>query len=263
VLRAVVVFLLLVSGVVAVMAQPVPTTPGAPKPAPAKKQAAPKQAAAPAGSGKCVGVVSRLGETFNVRKIGIIVFQNDEKEASIDSWRVDELVATRVGSFLGGRAAARRLTNPKGAVASLDEIKLFRNYNADLGAILRTLAAGTRCARYIVVNPISTQFLNTNQNLKGAGILDYTSGFNDVYWIHVLATLTVYDGETFAPLESKAASIGQSIFFSDIRGPHRKVDKSFWPESSDAAQNAKLRDGIRELVAESIDRTLPELKQMD
>src|SRR5215475_8535305 len=96
VMRAVMVFLLLVSGVVAAAAQPVPTTPGAPKPGPAKKQAAPKQAAAPAGSGKCVGVVSRLGETFNIKKVGIVLFQNDEREAPIDAWKVDDLVAARI-----------------------------------------------------------------------------------------------------------------------------------------------------------------------
>jgi len=259
VMRAVMVFLLLVSGVVAAAAQPVPTTPGAPKPAPAKKQAAPKQAAAPAGSGKCVGVVSRLGETFNIKKVGIVVFQNDEREAPIDAWKVDDLVAARIGNFLGGRAAVRRITYPRGAFASLDEVKLFRNYDSELGAILRTVAVGTRCARYIVVTRESTQFVTTNQLVNGLGIVQ-GSGFIDVFWIHVVAAMRVFDGETFTPLTRKYVSIGQSPLTSDMRSPHRKVDKSFWPESSDVTQNTKLRDGVRDLLAQSIDMTLPDLK---
>jgi hypothetical protein len=270
-LRACVAFLLLMNAFGVAAAQTAPAgqsepKSAAPKQAPAKKPAAkpaaPKQAAAPAAAGKCVGVVSRLGDTLNVKKIGIIVFQNEDKETPIESWRVDDLIVARVGSFLGGRATARRITYPKGAFASLDEIKLFRNYNADLGAILRTLVGGTRCVRYVVVSPMTVQWVNTNQNLKGLGILDWAA-IVDQYWIHVLATLVVYDGETFAVLDSKAATIGQSIFFADVRGPHRKVDESYWPGSGDAAQHAKLRDGIRDLVAQSIDKTLPELKLME
>jgi len=262
VLRAIVALLLLVSGVVVAMAQPAPGTQGAPKPGPAKsqpKQAAPKEAAAPAGSGKCVGVVSRLGETFNIKKVGIVVFQNDEREAPIDAWKVDDLVAARIGNFLSGRATVRRITYPRGAFASLDEVKLFRNYDSDLGAVLRTVAVGTRCARYIVVTRESTQFVTTNQLVHGLGIVQ-GSGFIDVFWIHVVAAMRVFDGETFTPLTRKYVSIGQSPLTSDMRSPHRKVDKSFWPESSDVIQNTKLRDGIRDLLAQSIDMTLPDLK---
>jgi hypothetical protein len=66
--------------------------------------------------------------------------------------------------------------------------------------------------------------------------------------------------KTFALLTRKFASLGQPNFLATIQGPHREVDKSFRPDSLDVAQNAKLRDAIRELVGQTMDATLPELK---
>jgi hypothetical protein len=45
-----------------------------------------------------------------------------------------------------------------------------------------------------------------------------------------------------------------------IHGPHREVDKSFWPDPANVAQqHAKLREATRDLVGQSLDKTLPEL----
>ena len=44
------------------------------------------------------------------------------------------------------------------------------------------------------------------------------------------------------------------------RGPQRRVDESFWPDSPrNAAQDARLREAIRELVSQGMDATLAEL----
>lgn len=255
--RIVVALLLFVNGAAAATAQPAPGEQNLPKPAPAK-QAVPKQAPA-TRDGKCVGVVSHIGEKFTVKKVGIVVFQNEENEVPIESWRIDDLVVAKIGGFLNKQAAVRRIAYPKGAFASLETPKLFRNYDADLGEIVRTVAAGTRCTRYVVVTPGVSGYGNTNQNLGGLGIVAGGWSFGNVN-LHALITLRVYDGETFAPLTRKAASDGKSTFFAMIGGPHREVDKSFWPDPFGVApQNAKLRDAIRELVGQSLETTLPEL----
>jgi len=76
----------------------------------------------------------------------------------------------------------------------------------------------------------------------------------------VEAVLHLYDGESFALLKRVVASSGGSDFFEGIHGPHCLVDKSFWPESPDkAAQDARVREAIRELVSQGMDTTLAEL----
>ena len=97
----------------------------------------------------------------------------------------------------------------------------------------------------------------------GFGIVSSKAPFftGDLYNLYLFAWLRVYDGENFAVLTRKVASLGKPTPLATIGGPHREVDKSFWPESSDGVvQNAKLRDTIRELVGQTMDATLPELK---
>jgi hypothetical protein len=45
-----------------------------------------------------------------------------------------------------------------------------------------------------------------------------------------------------------------------IRGPHRPVDKSWWPATAQAAaQDARMKDAIRTLVERSLATTVPEM----
>src|ERR1700686_4718926 len=59
-----------------------PKTPAAVAPQPAKPNAA-------ADSGKCIGVVSAIGDTLSLRKIGFTVFNNESNTVPVDSWQID------------------------------------------------------------------------------------------------------------------------------------------------------------------------------
>jgi hypothetical protein len=253
--RTIIALLLLLSSAVVAATQPAPAKPSLPKPTAAKQ--------APAQNGNCVGVVSQLGDKFTVKKVGYTVFENEENKVPVESWHIDDLVAAKISGLLGKRTAVLRIPYKKDAFASLDTPKLFRDLDAEFGEIVRTITAGTRCARYVVVTGGASSFGSSNQSLVGLGIAAGKKPFftGALYYIHTLFVVRVYDGETFTQLTRKAASIGQPTFLAMIHGPHREVDESFWPVSPDvAAQNVKLRDAIRELVAQSLDATLPELK---
>jgi hypothetical protein len=256
--RTIMALLLLLNGAAVAAAQPVPASPDTPKPTAAKQ--APAKQVQPQ-NGNCVGVVSHLGETFALKKIGITAFGNEENKASVGSWHIDDLVAAKISGFLGKRIAVRRIPYKRDAFASLDSPKLFRNPDADFGEIIRTIAAGSHCARYVAVTAGGGAFGATNQSLSGLGIVakNLISGYH--YYLYTLIAVRVYDGETFSLLTSKYAPSEQSALVAIIRGPYREVDESLWPVTPDAAaQNAKLRDAVRELVAKGLDATLPELK---
>jgi len=256
--RTIIALLLLLNGAAVGATQPAPTKPNLPKTTAAKPAAA--------QNGNCVGVISRLGDKFTVKKVGFTVFGNEENEVPVESWHIDDLVVAKISGLLGKRTAVRRIPYKKEAFASLDTPKLFRDREAEVGEIIRRITAGTRCARYVVVTGSGSSYGTTNQSLGGLGIVagkkPYFTG--DLYNLYALIAVRVYDGETFSLLIRKTASIGQPTFLAMIRGPHREVDESFWPVSPDvAAQNVKLRDAIRELVAQSLDATLPELQLTD
>ena len=172
--RIIIAVLLSLNGVAAALAQPAPTKQNpaqraAPKPA-APKQAVPKQVPA-TQNGKCLGVVSQLGENFTVKKIGLTVFGNEQNEVAVGPWRIDDLVVAKISAALGKQAAVQRIPYQKAAFASLDTPKLFRNYEAEFAEAVRALTAGTRCARYAVVAGTQATVGNTNQSIGGIGIL--------------------------------------------------------------------------------------------
>ncbi len=90
----------------------------------------------PPAQGHCaVGVQSRLGEEFEV----------GNKKVSVESWHIDDLVVDRVRAALGKRAVVQRIPYRKEAVVWWQ--RFVDNANS-----FRRMAAGTRCARYIVVS---------------------------------------------------------------------------------------------------------------
>ncbi len=247
--RTIVTLLLLLGGAAAALAQPAPAKQNLPKTASAKQ--------APQQDGNCVGVVSNLGEKFTVRKTGYGVFGNELKEVPVDSWHIDDLAVAKISAALGKRTTVRRIPYHKEAFVSRQTLKLFRDPEAEIRDGVRTLTAGTRCARYLFV----TRTYYSDLRIGGTGIL--RTGIGDLFTkvnAYALFSLRLYDGETFTLLKRASAPSEESILWQPIRGPHRRVDESFWPKSpGDTAQNGRLREAIRELVSQGMDATLPEL----
>jgi len=210
--------------------------------------------------GKSVGVITDLGDVFTLRKVGIMVFGNEEKEIRIDGWGINDLVVQQVGNALGKRFSIRRVAYPKGTFDALDHPKfpLLPMYDQNLKRIVRELASHQKADFYVVVRKASSQVVNTNQRVSGLGILERGGVI-----LYALSEIRVYDGHTFAELKNGVASMGQSTFMETImgaipvHGPYRRVDRTWWPEPSQAAQSAKLRDATRELVQKSLAATLP------
>src|SRR5262245_59291292 len=92
-----------------------------------------------AAGGGCVGVLSHIGDTLLVKKVGITAVQNEETEAPIAAWHVDELVVGKVGAFFGKRLSVRRI-KPSPA-AAFDEPQPSRDGDADLGALIQSAAS--------------------------------------------------------------------------------------------------------------------------
>jgi hypothetical protein len=254
--QTIIALLLLLSGAAVAVAQSAPTNPGQPKQA--VKPTATRQP--PQQTGPCtIGVVSELGEKFAVRKIGYTVFGNEDSEVPVESWHVDDLVIAKINGALGKRAVARRIPFHKEAFASLETFKLFRDSEGEVGEGVRRLTAGTRCARYLLITRAYRMLGTSNQSIGGIGILYDRGPFGRVH-VYALFSLRLYDGETFALLKQAAAPSGGVDFLEGIHGPHRQVDSSLWPESpNNAAQDARLREAIRELVAQGMDAALTQL----
>jgi len=210
---------------------------------------APKKETRDAGS--CTGVISAIGDTLAVSKFGF--FGNEESKVPIDTWRIDDLVFSRISAVLGSHSNLKRVSVSKGAFAVLegDHNPLY-NSTDDVKAILGRIATTTRCDRYIVVMKTTVNFKNS-QRLDGLGILSQGDGYSA--WAEF--TINLYDGQNFSLLGKHPAVTGKKNFLGVDVKPYRKVDQTWWPAG--ATPTPAARDGFRSLVMESLEATVPKL----
>src|SRR5262245_53461876 len=69
---------------------------------------------------RTVGVISAVGSTFALQKVGITVFGNELNEVPITVWGLDDAVASRLSALLTKRFTVKRIAVPPGAFAAYD-----------------------------------------------------------------------------------------------------------------------------------------------
>jgi hypothetical protein len=250
-------------------AQTAPPAEGAPTVKPAVKKAAAKPKAAhkpldPTAAGPCqLGVIAALEDKFSVQKIGLTVFGNEDTEVPVD-WGLNDIVAERVRAAAGG-AGVRRIAYPKGAFEPYyaRSEALFRIPGDKLSPIVRQVAGNADCERYLVVTTLSVQLDGTNQPLNGVGILDGRGPFGHPT-LFTFFMATIFDGKTFEirrnPLFSDLGKALARSLTLQKPNPLSQLDDGAFPQpAAAAAQNTMLRDRIRVLLAEKLDKTLPDV----
>jgi hypothetical protein len=211
---------------------------------------------------KSVGVISAVGHKFAVQKIGITVFGNELNEVPIDAWGIDDAVASKVGALLSPRFTVKKINYAKGAFDAYEKPTPFTDSDAVLQGIVRNTAGSQKFDLYIVVTRTGAPFGSSNQILSGLGIVEAGGLINaDNVHLYALTTVHVYDGRTFERLHWRRPDfqIGASLVGKVINGPHRTLDRSWWPANSQLAQNEKLKSATRALVEQSLATTIPEM----
>lgn len=243
------------------------TRTGTPAAKPAVKKTAPKGKAAakqpaPAESGPCqIGVISAVGDTFAVQKVGLTVFGNELTEVPINAWGLDDLVVARVRVATSG-AIVRKIAYPKGAFEPYyhPPTRLFRNGDDDLTAVVRQIAASSNCARYFVFTTYAAQLQGTNQSLPGIGVLHHGSGPLSNTSLFANFALRVFDGQSFIIAKRPSTDLGSILAGSFRRlgqDPLTKLEADDFPASpADAPASSTLRDHTRALLAARLNKAV-------
>jgi hypothetical protein len=192
------------------------------------------------------------------------VFGNALDKHPIEAWGIDRFVADRIAAQLGSRFDVRRLDYSRGVFASLEAARSpfsgdHKDYRYEIRDIARGIVGAQRCDLTIVVTKSGSPYSNTNQSVSGLGIVDASSLLFTHVLVFALWELRVYDGQTFAVLAHKRAPTEMQPLPTGLRGPHRKVDQSWWPAPAQLAHNGKLKQLIQELLEESLGAALAEL----
>jgi len=228
------------------------------KPAPKAKAAA--KPTSPADNGPCrIGVISAIGDQFEVHKLGLTVFGNDLAEAPIDFWGLDDIVVARVRAAASG-TGVRKITYPKGVFGPYyNPPTMFRNAKDDLTAIVRQAAANANCARYFVVTKVNVKADAGNQILRGVGVVQQGAGPFRRTNLFAAFQVTVFDGQTYE-VHRRPIDFGSILTRSFVRDkePLNEIDNESFPASAaEAAANPMFRDRMRAYLASLLDKMLP------
>ncbi|MBR0824736.1 hypothetical protein JQ596_04235 [Bradyrhizobium manausense] len=230
---------------------------------PAVRKPATTKPSRPIESGPChIGVIPVGGDLFVVEKFGPLTFLDRRTRVSIAAWALNDLVVSRV------RAAAPG-SSVRGIPYTIEELRfggrekqrpLFYNAATDIGNFVRFLAPKLRCERYVVVH--------RNPGIKresGIGISQYP--YNGPVTLFAMMYIRVYDGATFEMVKEAPALMTENTYMerllhNPLGGPSRELDRAMFPEKpAEVVNNPVLREGVREMLTKSLDKTLPALLQ--
>jgi hypothetical protein len=209
----------------------------------------------PAEAGSCqIGVIPIAGNLFLVEKFGPIKLTDTYERVSVDGWALDELVVARVRAAAPGMSV-RRIPFTKEELANYPRPAYRFRRDETVEKFAKYVARGRNCERYVLVHRHGG-----SQREFGIGISKHYLGINAE--LFAMMYIRVYDGRTFQLINEAPALMEENTFVNRMKyhlgGPSRTIDLAMFPEkAADAAANPVLRDGVREMLTMSLDRTLP------
>lgn len=128
--------------------------------------------------------------------------------------------------------------------------------DANIREFAQYVARGVNCARYVLVHRHGG-----SQREFGIGISKHYLGrYANLF---AMMYIRVYDGRTFQLINEAPALMTEDTYIervlhNPLGGPSRQMDLAMFPDKpADAATNPVLRDGVRAMLAASLDKTLP------
>jgi hypothetical protein len=202
------------------------------------KKAAPKTK--PAESGSCQFGPLKLTDTY--------------ERVSVDGWALDELVVSRVRAAAPGMSV-RRIPFTKEELANYPRPAFRFRRDETIEKFAKYVARGRNCERYVLVHRHGG-----SQREFGIGISKHYLGSNAN--LFAMMYIRVYDGRTFQLINEAPALMEEDTYANRFKyhlgGPSRPIDLAMFPEkAADAAKSPVLRDGVRQMLTVSLDRTLP------
>jgi hypothetical protein len=176
-----------------------------------------------------------------VQKVDVTVFGNDVKEIPIELWKIDAFVIATIRAALAGRFEVRPVSY-RVADFQVSEGNVFNSTESKIAAAVRQAASPQGLDAYVVVTKGLSVYPQTNQLMKGLGIIERSGLGASTIKVFAFIRVTVIDGHAMSGLGLRAGDM------ESVRNSSRDVDQTWWPTTLDAGANAKLRNAITVLL---------------
>ncbi len=208
---------------------------------------------------KTIGFVSEIGTQFEVQKIGIMIFGNEKTSVPIDSWGIDALANTKVTASAKARfnIVSLKLSREGSAALASAPGSLFGDRDGHICNVLRKETLSRTFDYYLRLKPKESAYANTNQFVRGLGIV-HRDGLGSGYtFVHALFEMELLDGKSCSVIRSEEPASNQDFLFGQLHGPSREVEASWMPVASGAVTDNRLKEATRTLVEQGLTQTIP------
>jgi hypothetical protein len=215
--------------------------------------------------GGTVCVTSSVGQQFELKKVGIMVFGNENKAISIADWKIDDKVHAKVKGLLGSKFAIKRIEFSQETLKeAFDEtLGIFRDLAEQRRKVLGDKVASANCTYLLTILPGASQFGSGNQYVQGLGVVDAESILGASRRLYALSHLAVFDAKTMERLDRSRGETDQDTLFAPIKGPYKDIEAGAEIPMEAFAADPETRKTVWAFLERSLELTVPGLFELE
>lgn len=215
--------------------------------------------------GGTVCLMSSVGQTFELKKIGIMVFGNDYKTIPISDWKIDKKVYLKVKGILGDKFTVKTINfSAETLKAAFDEtFGAFRDLTAQRREVLGDQVNSANCTYLLTITPGGSQFGSSNQYVQGLGVVDADSVLGASRRLYALSYLQVFDAKTMERLDRTSGGTDEDTLFATIKGPHKDIEAGAEIPAETFAADPETRKTVWAFLERSLELSVPGLFELE
>lgn len=216
-------------------------------------------------NGGTVCLMSSVGQKFELKKVGIMVFGNEQKTIPIADWKIDEKVYLKVKSLLGDRYTVKRIEiSAETLQEAFDEtLGIFRDLPVHRRKILGDQLDSASCGYLLTITPGASQFNSTNQFVRGLGVVDGQGIISTYRHVYALSQLQVFEAKTMERLDHSRGGSDEPTLFATIKGPHKEIEGNVEAIPAEAiAADPETRKTVLAFLERSLELSVPGLFEL-
>ena len=213
---------------------------------------------------KTIGIVSAIGDKFTFTASGLTGLDDTPRSFSIEGWGIDEQIVARATSVLGEHFQVQTLTYPRELLSAPERISPIPG--ADLvredpfKELVRSHVVPQGLDAYVVVTKATLKYGTRGVPVSGIGLIRRSTLFDSSAMVHALYVIRVIDGHTFRTIDKKSAGAVGNSSVARLAGPSRMFDATGLSTLSDPSQNESLKAAVSDLINQSLEPTLRDLR---
>jgi hypothetical protein len=213
---------------------------------------------------KTIGIISAVGDKFTFTQSGLTGFDNAPRSFSVEAWGLDEQIVARATSVLSQHFQVQVVTYQRELffaperVSSIPGVDLVRE--DPIKELVRSHVFPQGLDAYVVITKATLKYGTRGVPVSGIGLIRHSAMFDSSTIVHALYVIRVIDGHTFRNIDKKSAGPVDNSGFVRLTGPSRMVDAAELPPLSDPLQNESLKAAVSDLIKQSLEPTLGDLR---